>query len=183
MDDSKKTDALEQAARAVLEDGDSYIVTREDGECSVTEFEPDDTPSVLRTTQPELYGQLLRLNERIDSSAGCFTLIIFPILLGGLCYAIEQRIIDFGIAPEVTDDFGKLPYILALIVGIWLGLSINSIFERRAYQQERGEIVDACRRLRLSRDQLVAQLAGDDSVSSVAGAIKLDRSPEWESLT
>ncbi len=92
---------LQDLLKPLLRDGDAFVVRKEDGEAVVSPA-PDEIPSrcsLLQSTHPKLYGQLLGMSQRVSDSSGCGLALVGFIFVAGLCFSLHAHALHLAKHP------------------------------------------------------------------------------------
>jgi hypothetical protein len=162
--------AIADAIRPVLQDGDNYHVARVDDQILVSEA----YTSICSVKYPRLYGRLLSINAEIEASGGSFA--SWGLLLMGAVVVGIQLDWFVGVVPQNLLDHTKSVwfYVLAMLLAIQLLGLLGRPLERAAYARNRSDLLSLMATEGVDRDLLVAMLEGDDQVTRVAAFLKLD---------
>jgi hypothetical protein len=180
----------EQEARArkiqtlvepILEAGDRYVIqSDEEGAVAVLSAAEEDARSLLATTHPRFYGYMLAASERIGVSSGCGLTVIYLLAAAVVCFSIHARVLHafFPVDAEGQKVLELLRtwwvYGIVTVAVLLVWGKHEGTLEARAYQRERGELGEHLARERLNPYEALAQIEGDEHVSTLGKHMKLD---------
>ena len=135
--------------------------------------EPSEALLRLREEHPDLYGQLLSANERIDragNTLGCLTTILWGVGLVTLIAGLVPHLFNVPIERFQSG----WAYLVFSIVVLILWFTVEGVLEHRAYHALKPELADAIRRAGYTREALLTAIHGDDAVDDIAAELKAD---------
>jgi hypothetical protein len=161
--------AVADALREVLEDGEEFYVRCEDDEVVVTE-----AATRCQEEHPRLYGHLLSLNEQLAQAGG--SSVVWGLLAAGVfCLGLHLEWFDpwLGGAADALRSgwFYALFFVAAALA---LGAFCNQR-ARAVYRDGRDHLLSLMLSEGLDRDLLLTLIHGDPAVARVAEHLKLDR--------
>jgi hypothetical protein len=170
MSEENRRDAVADALRPVLEDGEAYKVFCHEGEVLVEEADT----SVCAARHPRLYGRLLSLNARLEAAGG--GLYRLPTLLAlGFCVGVRLHWWDDWLGRELVEKLDSFWFFVLVFYVLFQALSVvTGGLQRGIYRQERDDLLALIAAESLDRDTLLAMIEGDEAVSRVGHHLKLD---------
>ena len=170
--EDRKIQALERAALDLLDDDESYVLSRdENGKVEVELSLIADSVSTLKETHPSLYGVLIRASAQIDEGeGGCAFFFAFPATLLTIIAGVDLA----GLA-EVLSISSCL---VGTLVGFALAGGASNFLSKRAYRRVRPEVLSAIEKSDLTLDEVILAILGDNEVSDVRDALKLETPAE-----
>jgi len=163
MDDRK--DRIADAVRGLLDDGESVVVARNNGQTTVVGGAGDKTAS-LAGRDAEFYGYCATLNEDLDGATGCLWMVACLLFALGASYAVEMFL------PEYSD--WRAYTALVVLTGIVWDKS-DDFLTMRVYRAARSELRDRMSVSGLSQYELIGMLGDDGNVDTLAKYLKKDR--------
>ncbi|MFN0058744.1 MAG: hypothetical protein ACKVX7_09845 [Planctomycetota bacterium] len=127
----------------------------------------------LKTTAPEIYGQLLCIDARIAGDSGAFILPFWSFLLSVILGAVLNAGFIF---PQIAEGLGVRQRVALFIVVCGLGLAAGTglhRFLRNARREDaRRELKAALEATGATFFSTLADLDGDESLKNVTEALK-----------
>lgn len=123
--------------------------------------------------QPELYGLLLAVNERIDRT-GRWTSWLFTLLWAGSCVAVMVEPVESVGGIHLEDLQSVIFYGILAIVFCVMYFRVQDVRRTRAYARWREDIAAEARRAKLGQAALIAAIEGQDAVALVGSELKAD---------
>ena len=162
-----KYQEIAEALDGLLREGEQLVVSRVEGEVHVREMVEDEDAVVssLRDSDPELYGYLIVVNDRISNATGCLWPTFLLALAIGACGALAS------FRPDLA--FWWTYAVIVVVAGVMWVLG-NEWREQVVYHQNRGELFARLSSANLSRERLLAVVAADAQLSSVTSKLKGD---------
>ena len=179
-----RRDDVARALEPLLQPGDLFLVCRDEDAVAVTPLPSDvlGTRSPLRLLNPELYGLLLAIDQRISDASGCLPKLIATTGAVALSFAVHGRLFH-GLTAEprlhhLLDELRSgWTYALIGVVALAALIITQGWQERLAYERERRALSERLLRERAIPYEVVSQMEGDDSLSFVSKHMKRD--PRW----
>ncbi len=176
MVEQKKERAAEIAGRLkdVVRDGESFLVTAEDGEVSVTESVKGGRVSALRDSHPDLYGRLLAVSDGV-SRAGALLRRLVWLAAAGLCVALMAGLLDDTILGGAAEEglhwvsVGVFLLAAALVNGL-----LAAVFRGLFWAQSRMAVHRSVGDAGFSGFTVLAMIEGDGAVASAGARLKRD---------
>lgn len=164
---SVKYQEIAEALDGLLREGEQLVVSQIEGEVRVREMVEDEEEVVssLRDTDPDLYGYLIVVNDRISNATGC----LWPTVLLALTIAACGAVASFR--PDLSFWW---VYTLIVIGGCVIWVLGNEWREQVVYWHNRPDLFARLNAASLSRDRLLAVVASDSQLSSLTGKLKAD---------
>lgn len=164
---SVKYQEIVDALDGLLREGEQLVVSQVEGEVHVREMieDEDAVVSALRDSDPELYGYLIVVNDRISNATGCLWPTALLLATLAACGAVAQ------FRPDLA--FWWVYAIIVVIAGV-LWILGNEWREQVVYLQTRDELFSRLTRANLSRDRLLALVASDTQLSNLTSKLKGD---------
>jgi len=159
--------AVTDALTGVLEDGEVFVVARSGDEIvTVVPANPQagSVPPIMRR-DPELYGQLISLNERLDKPAGGFLGIALIGLAIAACIALVAGVHLPLLSEELNAGLANgWAFAGIIVISVLLSWMIKAILRRLAWLGGQGQLARVLRASGLTRGELLAQLRDDDKL-------------------
>jgi hypothetical protein len=176
MADVKKERAKEIADRLkdVVRDGESFLVTSEDGEVSVKESVSGGRVSPLRDSHPDLYGRLLAVSDGVSRAGGLLRRLVW-LATAGLCVALVAGLLDDTFLGGAAEEglhwvsVGVFLLAAAIVNGTLAGI-FRGLFWAQARTAAHRDIGDAG----FSGFAVLAMIEGDGAVAPAGARLKRD---------
>ncbi len=170
MVDGDRTGQIVRAVEHLIQPGEAWTV-RKDQEARIEVVR--DTKSTLSSTNPELYGRLLNVSERLSNAGGSLC-IWGPIGVLVLCLGLHLNWFE-GVLGDAADRFRSIWfYILAAFVSFFAFGGIARYWERFKYGQFRDAVLRALDEAKISPHRLIADIEGDGALEHLADQLKDD---------
>ena len=139
------------------------------------EFEAVDLSSIdaLRTRQPQLYGVLLTVDQKIRQAEGYYVPTWMTISLG-LCVAVHYAWLDPLLDTDLAPFRNWATYTLITLAVTTVCYLIWDRRERRAYLRARPTLIESARRHQTTRFQLLTQIENHDPLRRVSTRLARD---------
>lgn len=183
-EESPRTADVERLLAPVLEDGDAFLVRKQEGALQVEPILAAELPSprsALQETDPALYGYLLAASQRVADASGCGLMltVMVPVLM--VCFGLHSQAFH-GFVPNdpaaqrVLDTLASAwTYVILGALGIGLYSHLEGLAEGHAYRRERDGIQSRIAQGRQDLYQLIGTLEGDEGVATLARHLKRDQ--------
>lgn len=140
-------------------------------------FEPDavDRSSIdtLRTRQPQLYGVLLTVDQKIRQAEGFYVPTWMTISLG-LCVAVHYSWLDPLLETDLAPFRNWATYTLITLAVTTACYLIWDRREKRAYQRARSTLIESARRHKTTRYELLTQIENHEPLRRVSTRLARD---------
>ena len=172
MADEERKIRIAAALEEVVWPGETWTIRRVGAKFEVEEGDR----SSLADSQPELYGRLLQINEKL-SEAGGSLIIVAMIATLAACIGIHLHWLEQLVGPKIDAVRSFWFYGFALVAAFFGSLYSAKAWEGVVYRRLRDNLLRAISDAGLTPHKVLVQIEGDDALDDLADQLKTDPDP------
>lgn len=134
----------------------------------------DERPTEAAGLDDQLYGQLLEVNAALTDAGGAL-IFAYALILLGTYLTLWFEFYEAVWFLRGADLNVVWVYLVALVVVCFVWIAHFEFLQWWCYRRNRRALLDSVRRAALSRYELLARIAHDKAVATVAAALQRDR--------